>query len=242
MAFALGGRCRHFTCDPSGPAFAAAPGTHAAKHGANLQLCGHVEPSLDAERNLGSLAVLVTDTDNDCTGNIFYGSVLSTGPSVKQQGLGTCLFRFLVSALHHDHNCRDDGLWLGHHRFGCRRLLAWYQVPMALGYVVFAYGTTLGHAAIGFMLMGLMQGGGATLFNAAWAEFYGTRHLGSVKSVATALMVFGSALGPGLTGLLIDFGIPFQDQMAFFAVYILAACLLTYFAMLNVRVLFNAPA
>lgn len=127
-------------------------------------------------------------------------------------------------------------------RFGCRRLLAWYQVPMALGYVVFAYGTSLGHAAVGFMLMGLMQGGGATLFNAAWAEFYGTRHLGSVKSVATALMVFGSALGPGLTGLLIDFGIPFQDQMAFFAVYILAACLLTYFAMLNVRVLFTAPA
>lgn len=127
-------------------------------------------------------------------------------------------------------------------RFGCRRLLAWYQVPMAAGYVVFAYGSTLGHAAIGFMLMGLMQGGGATLFNAAWAEFYGTRHLGSVKSVATALMVFGSALGPGMTGALIDLGIPFKDQMAGFAVYILAACLLTFYAMQRVRPAFTAPA
>jgi MFS family permease len=116
-------------------------------------------------------------------------------------------------------------------RFGCRRLIAWFQVPMAIGYVVFGLGDTLASAAVGFFMMGLMQGGGATLFGAFWPEFYGTKSLGAVKSLATALMVFGSALGPGVTGALIDYGIEFQDQMLGFAIYILAACFLTHFAM-----------
>ena len=115
-------------------------------------------------------------------------------------------------------------------RLGTRRLLAIFQIPLALAYFAFSFGGSLSAAALGFVLMGMMQGGG-TLWGAFWAEFYGTRHLGSVKSLATALMVFGSAIGPGLTGLLIDFGYPFKDQMVFFAVYILLACLLTHFAM-----------
>lgn len=116
-------------------------------------------------------------------------------------------------------------------RFGCRNLIAWFLVPMAAAYVTFGFGTSLGWAAVGFVLMGLMQGGGATLFGAFWPEFFGTKHLGSVKSLATSLMVFGSALGPGITGALIDYGIPFKDQMVGFSVYILAACFLTHFAM-----------
>lgn len=115
-------------------------------------------------------------------------------------------------------------------RFGTRRLLAVFQMPLALAYLSFGLGETLSAAAFGFFLMGVMQGG-STLWGAFWAEFYGTRHLGAVKSLAMAVMVFGSAIGPGLTGALIDFGIPFQDQMVFFAVYILAGCLLTHIAM-----------
>ena len=116
-------------------------------------------------------------------------------------------------------------------RFGCRRLIAWFQVPMALAYLTFGLGETLYSAALGFFLMGLMQGGGATLFGAFWPEFYGSRNLGAVKSLATSLMVLGSALGPGVTGLLIDLGIPFQDQMVGYAIYILLGCLLAHIAM-----------
>ena len=49
--------------------------------------------------------------------------------------------------------------------------------------------------------------------SAFWAEFYGTRHIGAIKAMAAALMVFGSAIGPGLTGALIDLddGELFQD-------------------------------
>ncbi|MFT4715423.1 MAG: MFS family permease [Paracoccaceae bacterium] len=116
-------------------------------------------------------------------------------------------------------------------RFGCRRLMATLLIPMALAYMVIGLGNTLTSAALGFFLMGLMQGGAATLFVAFWPEFYGTRNLGAVKSLATSLMVFGSALGPGISGALIDYGIQFQDQMVGYAIYILAICVLTYFAM-----------
>jgi len=115
-------------------------------------------------------------------------------------------------------------------RFGTGRLLAVFQVPMALAYFSFGFGTTLSAAALGFFLMGLMQGG-ATLWGAFWAEYYGTKHLGAVKSLAMALMVFGSAIGPGITGALIDLGIPFHQQMVYFGVYILCACGLTHIAM-----------
>ena len=55
-----------------------------------------------------------------------------------------------------------------------------------------------------------MQGTATTAF---WAVFYGTRNLGAIKAAAAALMVFGSAIGPGITGALIDLGIDFPDQM-----------------------------
>ncbi len=119
-------------------------------------------------------------------------------------------------------------------RWGSARLLPLYQIPMAAAYLVFSFGNTMTMAAVGFILMGLMHGGMATLANAFWPEYYGTRYLGSIKALAAALMVFGSALGPGVTGALIDLGMPFHKQMLYFAVYILLACGLAYFAMRRV--------
>ena len=39
-----------------------------------------------------------------------------------------------------------------------------------------------------------------------FAEIYGTRHLGGIKAIAQALMVFASALSPALLGYMIDAG------------------------------------
>jgi hypothetical protein len=48
---------------------------------------------------------------------------------------------------------------------------------------------------------------------------YGTDHLGSVRAMATALMVVSTAIGPGITGLAIDWGVTFPDQGIVMAVW-----------------------
>ncbi|MBO0661141.1 hypothetical protein LQ948_01010 [Jiella sp. MQZ9-1] len=44
-------------------------------------------------------------------------------------------------------------------------------------------------------LMGVSFGLYAPLFGAVWPERYGTAHLGAIKSLVRALMVFGTAVG-----------------------------------------------
>ena len=126
-------------------------------------------------------------------------------------------------------------------RWGSAKLMALYQVPMALAFLAFGLGESIWMAAVGFALMGVMHGGGITLTGAFWPEFYGTRHLGGIKAIATALMVLGSAIGPALTGRLIDQGIIFADQMVAYAIYILLVCVVTHFAMVRAGASLQRP-
>ena len=71
-------------------------------------------------------------------------------------------------------------------------------------------------------LLGVSYGISSTLFGALWPEVYGTRNLGSVRSVTVSLMVLSSALGPGVTGLLIDAGVAYFSQILFMGLYCLS--------------------
>ncbi|MBM7067239.1 MFS transporter [Actibacterium sp. 188UL27-1] len=108
-------------------------------------------------------------------------------------------------------------------RFGTAPMMALFQVPLALCFLVLAASDTLTGAAIGLVLMGVTTGGNATLPSAFWAEFFGTRHVGAIKAMAAAVMVLGSAIGPGLSGVLIDAGVDFSQQMYGLAFYFLVA-------------------
>jgi MFS family permease len=62
-------------------------------------------------------------------------------------------------------------------------------------------------------LLGISSGFTAAMSGALWPELYGSRHIGAIRSVAFALMVFSSAAGPGLVGVLIDAGVDFDHQL-----------------------------
>lgn len=113
-------------------------------------------------------------------------------------------------------------------RFGTARLMPFYAVFSAFGYLVFVSTNGLLAGAVGIALIGLTSGLQATVPIAFWAEFFGTRHLGAIKSLATAIMVFGTAVGPGLTGYLIDIGINFEQQMIGIAAYLFGATVLAF--------------
>lgn len=108
-------------------------------------------------------------------------------------------------------------------RYGVARLLPVYQLPMVLAFGCFSlFGSGAG-IFLGFCFLGLTSGANSTLPNAFWAEFYGTKHLGAIKSAAAAIMVLGSAVGPGLIGYFLDQGFTFTVLYLCVSVFFLGA-------------------
>ena len=118
-------------------------------------------------------------------------------------------------------------------RIGSGRVMRIYLVPWLIGFLLVASASTLTAAAIAFAFFGLGMGLQATVITTFWAEYFGTRHIGSIKAVSTSVMVFGSAIGPGISGALIDLGYDFPDQMHGIVVYFFAAIVLAWIAILR---------
>jgi len=97
-------------------------------------------------------------------------------------------------------------------RFGSLRLAPVYLLPLVAGYVVFGVTGSLGGGVLGMVLMGAGTGMHVTMMSTLWAEVWGTRNLGAIRAMLGAVMVLGTALGPGVTGALIDRGYSFPDQ------------------------------
>jgi MFS family permease len=109
-------------------------------------------------------------------------------------------------------------------RVGARRLLPFYQLPMAAGCFLLSAGNDLWVIWAVFALFGVSQGGAVALLGALWPELYGTRHIGAIRGLAVSAMVFATALGPGLTGAMLDLGLSLQSQFAAFGVAQLGIC------------------
>jgi len=92
---------------------------------------------------------------------------------------------------------------------------------MVAAFLVFSVAGSPMLAFAGFFFMALTSGGNNTLPNAFWAEFFGTAHIGAIKAMVAAVMVLGSAIGPGITGLFIDLGVGLEQQFLWIAGYFL---------------------
>ncbi len=113
-------------------------------------------------------------------------------------------------------------------RWSAVRLLPLFMVPLGLSCLVLGLFSAPSTIFIFMILLGFSFGMSQTLFGAIWPEVYGTRYLGSLRAVIVSLMVFMSAVGPGVTGLLIDFGIPFNLQLIYMGVFCFFSVVLMY--------------
>jgi len=120
-------------------------------------------------------------------------------------------------------------------RLGSGRLAGIYLIPLVVGYLVFALAESVPAGALGMVLMGMGGGLHVTMMGTFWAEAFGTRHIGSIRAMMAAFMVLGTALGPALTGLLIDFGISFPQQSFVISAYFVLACVLAGIAGRSLR-------
>lgn len=108
-------------------------------------------------------------------------------------------------------------------RFSAVALLPVFLVPLAVACFVLAM-TRQEWGIYAFMaFLGTSYGLSSTLFGAVWPEMYGTRHLGSIRAIIIAFMVFATAMGPGVTGYLIDAGIAYPAQIRAMGLYCLIA-------------------
>ncbi|UTW55577.1 MFS transporter [Kordiimonas sp. SCSIO 12610] len=111
-------------------------------------------------------------------------------------------------------------------KWGGIKLLALYPLLLALGLYVGTVATTeLGIAAFMF-LMGATVGVAMPVNNAMWAELYGTRYLGQIKSLSASIAVLSTALAPYLMGELLDRGHLITDLILMGVVTTLLSCAL----------------
>src|SRR5690606_34259367 len=108
-------------------------------------------------------------------------------------------------------------------RFSAVKVLPTFLLPMALACAVLAFFDQQWSVFVFMALLGASNGFSSTLVGSLWPEVYGLRHLGSVRALVVAIMVFATAMGPGLTGYLIDLGVPYAWQIAAMGVYCLGA-------------------
>ncbi len=113
-------------------------------------------------------------------------------------------------------------------RFGSSGISKLYLLPFAVSFLILGLADSLWMAGVGFMVFGIGAGFQATLPAAFWSEFFGTRYIGAIKAVSTSIMVFGSAIGPGISGVLIDLGYSFPEQCTGIAVYFVVAALMVW--------------
>lgn len=107
-------------------------------------------------------------------------------------------------------------------RFSAVKLLPGFLLPLSAACLALGLSDAQAQAFVFMGLLGVSYGISSTLFGALWPEIYGTKHLGSVRSLVVAIMVFMTAVGPGVTGFLIDRGIEFPTQIVFMGLYCIA--------------------
>ena len=105
-------------------------------------------------------------------------------------------------------------------KFTSRKLIIYMNIPLLISVFIIIY---FNHPFTSFIFLGLIgisNGFANVLGSSTWAEIYGVKHIGSIKALTTALMVFATAFGTALFGLLIDKGFTIEQIAIISATYI----------------------
>nr|CAA6829202.1 MAG: Permeases of the major facilitator superfamily [uncultured Thiotrichaceae bacterium] len=115
-------------------------------------------------------------------------------------------------------------------RFGAIVMVAVMSLPLAVGLLILASSDSVLVAVLFMFFLGVSAGIYSTLSAPFFSEKYGNKHLGSIKSLATSIMVFASAISPVLMGWMIDRGVTMDVMALGSAGYTLMASLMAGYA------------
>ncbi len=105
-------------------------------------------------------------------------------------------------------------------KFTSRKLIPLMNIPLLLAmYVLFYYQQEIS-AFVFLGLIGISNGFANVLGSSTWAEIYGVKFIGSIKALTTAFMVFSTAFGTAVFGLLIDQGFSIENIATISGIYV----------------------
>ena len=114
-------------------------------------------------------------------------------------------------------------------KFSSRKLLIYMNLPFLLSlFLIIVFDNPI----VSFLFLGLIgisNGLANVLGSSTWAEVYGVKHIGSIKALTTALMVFSTAFGTAVFGLLIDKGFSIEQISMISGTYIFLALIALFF-------------
>ena len=114
-------------------------------------------------------------------------------------------------------------------KFSSRKLLIYMNLPFLLSlFIIIIFDNPI----VSFLFLGLIgisNGLANVLGSSTWAEVYGVKHIGSIKALTTALMVFSTAFGTAVFGLLIDKGFSIEEISIISCMYIFVALVALFF-------------
>ena len=105
-------------------------------------------------------------------------------------------------------------------RFGAVRLAPFVTIPMGIGLVILSSSDSVFVAVIFMLCMAISSASQGTISAPFFAERYGSKNLGAIKSLGTFMMVMMSALSPAILGWSIDRGISMDSLAIAGAVYV----------------------
>ena len=120
-------------------------------------------------------------------------------------------------------------------KFTSRKILIYMNIPLLLSTIVIIYFNHPFTAFIFLGLIGISNGLANVLGSSTWAEIYGVKYIGSIKSLTTALMVFSTAFGTAFFGILIDKGYSIEQIAIISGIYISISLVLLYLIKSNLK-------
>ncbi len=113
-------------------------------------------------------------------------------------------------------------------KFTSRKLLIYMNIPFLISLLILIYFQSPISSFFFLGLIGVSNGFANVLGSSTWAELYGVKFIGSIKALTTALMVFSTAFGTALFGLMIDFDFSIEQISMISGGYILISLVLLF--------------
>ena len=114
-----------------------------------------------------------------------------------------------------------------------KRVVKWHLAPLIASSLSPLFFDFAGLPLLYYALMGMTVGIGVPAINALWLEMYGAAHLGAIRALAQGMMVFFSAAGPVLYGVLLDAGVGWSWVLVLSAVWMVVVSVMLWLAPLE---------